>query len=285
MTKQSLIHILKSNMISHSLLRRSAAAVAMASLILPSIASAQVVAVDINMDATTNVKARGEAGIRAKVDTAFCANIGTHLSNIEVRLGELRAKVDTRRDERTSDLEKRRSERERATAEARAKGDGRRSELSAKLEAKADTDAEKAAIVKFQADVRAAVEARVAAYKAANDAFRKGVDSAVASRKASVEAAVTTFRASIKTALEKAKADCAAGVAAATVRANFNAALTRARAKFEQDRQAIDKIGAQVRVLAESRKRAHVTAMTTFQAAMDRARAALKAAFEAETST
>lgn len=244
---------------------------AMAGLAMPTAAAAQ------SVDLKANVRA---PGVNVELRSNVCAQIGAHFAAVESKLVDLRVKLDARSNEREQKLEEHRADRAEKVTEREKNADERRAEIATKLEAKATTDAQKAAIVKFQADVRAAVTARRNAYQAANEAFRKGVDAAVTTRRTQSEAAVTTFRAAIKAALEKAKADCASGVSQTTVKANLAAAIKAARAKFETDRKAIDRVGVQVKALAETRKAAHVKAMATFKADMEKARAALKAAFE-----
>ncbi len=253
--------------------QRIVAAMTAAGLLVPSFAFAQ------RLDLKANVRVPG-ANVEARVQA--CANIGVRLGAIETRLLDLRTKLDDRHNEREQRLEERRAERETKVSDARDEAETRRAQATARLEAFADTDAEREGIVEFRADVQAAVEARRAAFDAANAAFRKGVDAAVTTRRTQAESSVTAFRAAIKAAVEKAKTDCAAGKDAATIRADFAAAVKAAKDKFAADRKAMDRVGTQVRTLAETRKAAHAKAMADFRAAMEAARADLKAAFKVE---
>ncbi|MCK9360749.1 hypothetical protein M0Q28_00775 [Patescibacteria group bacterium] len=253
-----------------NLTQRAVSILALAGLALPSVAAAQTLNVNANVRAP---------GLNAEVRADVCSKIGTHFLDVESKLVDLRVKLDARSNDREQKLEERRADRLEKVSDREKQSDERRAELATKLEAHATTDAQRAAILKFQADVRAAVEARRVAYQAANEAFRRGVDASVTARRTQVEASVTLFRTSVKAALEKAKTDCAAGVSAATVKANLLAALKAARTRFESDRKAIDRVGTQVKALAETRKAAHAKAMTVFKADMEKARVALKAAF------
>jgi hypothetical protein len=260
----------KSNMSFRNLTQRAVSILALAGLALPSVAAAQTLNVNANVRAP---------GLNAEVRADVCMQIGAHFADVETKLVDLRVKLDARSNDREQNLEERRAERSEKISELEKQADERRADIATRLEAHATTTAQKAAIVKFQADVRAAVEARRAAYQAANETFRRGVDAAATARRTQAEASVTLFRTSIKAALEKAKTDCAAGVSAATVKANLLASIKAARTRFEADRKAMDRVGAQVKALAETRKAAHAKAMTIFKADMERARVALKAAF------
>jgi hypothetical protein len=258
--------------------QRSVAAMTAAGLLVPSFAFAQ------RVDLRTEVRA---PGVRVEARAEACTNIGARLGGIETRLLDVRTRLDARHNDREQTLEKRRSDRASDVSVIRDNAEARRVQASARLEALADTDAERAAIVEFQADVRAAVEARQAAYAAANAAFRQGVDASATSRRTQAESSVSTFRAAIKAAIEKARTDCAAGKDVATIRADFAAAVKAAKDRFAASRTSMDRVGAQARALAETRKAAHVKAMADFRAAMEAARVDLKAAFavEAEVET
>jgi len=248
------------------IVHNATAGAALFSMVIPSIASAQ-----------TRVSIRPV--IKADVRVEACANIGTQVARLQASVDKVRGNVMERRDERQGKLVERRDERDGKVDKHRDSALELRVDAQAKLMARADTDAKKAAVTEYQTSVKAAVDARVAAYKAANDTFREGVDTVVVSRKTIVDNAVSAFRTSMNAALEKAKADCAAGVENATFRADFNASVQAARRKLQADRQGIDSNGDQVRALAKTRNDAHAKALATFKATMEKARADLKLAF------
>lgn len=253
-------------MISRNFSHRVLAVAAMASMAMPAAAFAET---EVRVD------------LSAQARVQFCSTVVTHLSTIEARLADLRAKLDVRVSQDRADLEERRADRMERINEIESKSDENRVKFETDLETEAKTDAERAAIVKFQAAVQAAVSARRAAFRAANVQFRAGVDAAVDAHRTQLAAAANTFQAAIKAALAKAKSDCDAGVAPSTVRTNFIAAVQAARTRLQQDRSAIVQVGTRVSELAKTRNAADARAMVAFRAAMEKARADLKAALAA----
>lgn len=252
------------------IVHNATAGAALLSMVIPSIASAQT---------RVSIRPVIKADIRADVRVAACNDIGTQVARLQASVDKVRGNVMERRDERQGKLTERRDERAGKVDEHRESALEFRADAQAKLMARADTDAKKAAVTQYQTSVKAAVDARIAAYKTANDTFRSGVDAVVVARKTIVDNAVTAFRTSMNAALEKAKADCAAGVENATIHSDFNTSVQAARRKLQADRQGIDSNGDQVRALAKTRNDAHAKALATFKATMEKARADLKLAF------
>ena len=213
-----------------------------------------------------------------------CERIMQASEKLLVRLDERKADISKRSEERREAVAERRSEHRDTAVERRENWNTRWDALILKLQAKAETDVQKAAIAQFKIAMQTAFNARQTALDAANTAFRTVLDKAVAERKAAVQSAADTLKGSVKTALAKANADCQAGVAGATVRAALKTSLDAAHAKFRTDVQAADKIGVNARTQAETRRAAVEKAKTEFKAAALKARDALKAALNAESS-
>lgn len=110
--------------------------------------------------------------------------------------------------------------------------DEKKSERLDFLKTLAKTDEQKQALSEFQASVSKAVTVRREALKAAIVDFQKKVDEIVAARKQKVNAALSQFKNSVKAAEEKAKADCAAGVEAKTVKNTYQEAVKTARKTY-----------------------------------------------------
>jgi hypothetical protein len=149
------------------------------------------------------------------------------------------------------------------------------------LNAKADTDAKKAAVAAFQTAVNAAVAKRIAAVDAAIKAHRDGVDTIVQTKFTSLDTDAATFKSAVDAALLQAKTDCGNNVAPATARATLIASVKAAQTTFKANRTDAE-IKTQLETLAATRKQAVAAAMTQFKADMTAATTALKAAFAAK---
>lgn len=224
-------------------------------------------------------------GVRDEGVVNVCERVVQATEKLLTRLDERRVEVDKRRDERKESVTDRRAEHRENATERRENWNTRWDALVLEMQAKAVTDAQKAAIAQFKIDMQAAFNTRQAAIDAANTAFRSGLDKAVTDRKAAVQAAADTLKSSVKAALMKAKTDCQAGVSATSVRTALKASLDAAHAKFRADIQAADKIGANARALAETRRTATEKAKTEFKAAALKARETLKNALKAAATT
>ncbi|MEK9151151.1 MAG: hypothetical protein AAB547_00800 [Patescibacteria group bacterium] len=210
---------------------------------------------------------------------AFCNRFTENAEKIASNLAERRGKFEDRRENRANTLETRRDGREAKLDGNRTEADERRSAMYARLEARATTDAQKAAVAEFKKTVEEAVDTRRDAVDAAIAEFRKGVDAAIAGRKDDMESAVSQFQSEVVAALGKAKSDCADGANPETVKTNFRNSLAAARTALQNDRKDADKVGEQVKKLAETRRIAVRKALDDFRSAVEAARVELKKAF------
>ena len=210
---------------------------------------------------------------------AFCSRFTQQAERITDNLAEHRSKFEERKENRVNRLETHRDGREAKLDENRSGADERRNAMYARLEARATTDAEKAAVATFKKTVEDAVDVRRDAVDAAIADFRKGVDAAIAGRKDDMDSAVSKFKSAVEAALAKAKSDCEGGADPETVRTNFKNSLQAARKILIADRQAADKVGEQVKKLAETRRIAVKAALDAFKATVEVARAELKEVF------
>ena len=232
---------------------------------------------------TVEVKVRANAEVTAE-GSNVCPRISQVSNVLQTRLAELRVKLDAHRDERKGKLAEMRVKHQENAVERRDDWNARWDKILLELQAKATTDADKAAIAQFKLEMKAAFDARKTAVDAANATFRAGIDKAVTDRKTAVQAAADGLRAAVKAAFDKAKADCAAGVAGATIKANLKASLDAAHVKYRTDMQAAEKVGANAKALAETRRAAIEKANTVFKAAAQKARDALKAKLKADAT-
>lgn len=206
----------------------------------------------------------------------FCARITEHTTKFDQKMGEREATLKEKRDERATNWEARWKKHDEELAAHRAQWDANRAEQFAKKEARATTDAEKQAVMAFKTAMTTAISARRAAVDSAIKTFREGFQKVMAARKDAINAAVQSFKTAEKAAFDKAKADCAAGIAPKTIRDTLHASLKTARDKFAQDRRAIDKLQSSLDPLIAARKTAIQKAISDFKTAAEKARTDLK---------
>jgi hypothetical protein len=217
-----------------------------------------------------------------KMQQAFCSRFTEMAGKMGTGLATGREKFEERRDSRTEHMDDGRDTRDAKLGDGRSDADAKRSEMYDKLKEKADTDAKKDAVEEFQKTVEDAVETRRDAFDVALQTFRTGVDALLTGRKDGMQDTADDFEAAMKAALDKAKADCEAGTAPATVRANFQAALQAAHKALQADRSNSEKISTQIRALADTRHTAVEKAINDFKTTVEAAAAKLKAALGEE---
>ena len=149
------------------------------------------------------------------------------------------------------------------------------------LRAKAQTDAQKAAVEKFIKVVNAAISARKAAVDAAVMAFRTGADKAIAARKTALINVSDNYYKAVKAALDQARIDCAkSGADATKLRTIFTNSLKTAKTKMQTEQANVDKLGETIQKLSDSKKAALTKAVADFKAAIEAARTEMQKAFQ-----
>jgi len=244
-----------------------AAGVLLANLILPASLFAQTSATGGTSSQTGATEAK-----------RFCARVSALTSSVDKRLDGRLSKLSDAQGKRDKNIANRRTRRDERLKENRARWIGNRDAQFTKLEAHASTTEQKQAIEAFKMAITAAISTRHTAVDAAISAFRTGVDQAIAQRKTVVDAAIKTFEDSTKMALDKAKADCAAGSNPEVVRQTLMTSMKNARTKLQSDRKAVDTIGTNLTQLTATRKAAVDKAFADFKTAAEKARKDLKAA-------
>ncbi len=237
---------------------------------------------EASLEARAQVKEEKEADreiLSAERQAKFCENFTTHLEEMQSRLTEKKKIVMDNEDNRAERLDGSRDTRDTNVIDTRQKQDEQRNAWYSKLEAAADTDAKQAALASFRTTVEASVEARRLAVDNAIETFRVAVDGAVSAKGTARAETATAFTTAVTAALDQAKADCAAGKDAKTVRSSFQAALKEAREVIQSDRNEVQKLGDQIRGFADTKRVAIQTATDTFHKTLDKARADLKTAF------
>ncbi len=215
----------------------------------------------------------------------FCERVGGSVSNISERLSAKIANLADVRQDRLQRISEHQVSYSEKLQESREKWDENRAQQFNALEDKAETDAERQAVVQFKTAMTAAISARRTAVDAAIAAFRSGLQAAISSRKTAADAAIAAYKSAIDAANAKARTDCAAGLNVRTVRDNYVAALKLARDKYNTDRQNVENLGGKVKALVTARRQAMEKAHNDFKTAAEAARARLKAALEPSSPT
>src|SRR3989344_633598 len=99
---------------------------------------------------------------------------------------------------------------------------------------------------------------------------------------AKLEEKAATDKNSIPAAIEKAKSSCASGTTQPAIREAFLADMESAHAKFQSDREAVEKLKNSIDQLRENRKTAIDKAADDFKVAAEKARTDLKTALQTQ---
>lgn len=251
------------------LIRSATASALLASMLIPSLALAQTPRERLQ-DARENAAGTGGKN--------FCTNIDTAVSRINDARGKAQEKKTENRMDKSGKLVERRGTKDGKLDDKRSEHDANRSAAYAKMYEKATTTAQKAAVDAFKTTIEASVTKRKAAVDTAIATFRTSADKLITDRTAAVDAAAATHKAAVDAAIAKAKADCAAGTDAATVRSTLQASLKAANEAFRTAAKRPEDLDDQVKALRETRDAAIKSAMTTFKSEYDAAKATLKTA-------
>lgn len=215
----------------------------------------------------------------------FCKNIDAIVSKTSGEVTKRGGNSNSEWQKRTTNIQTKRAEWLAKVTAARAEAAKKRDENFAKLDTAATTDAQKAAVAKYKQTVLAAIATRQAAHDANFDAYFKGVDALLASQKSNSGGDVAAFQAAVATAISTAKASCASGASADSIKATLNTALKAARESFKGQRtQDQGSIKAQLESLKKTRNDANKKANETFKTTVEAARVELKAAFPSTSS-
>ena len=220
----------------------------------------------------------------ARRQDAFCSRFTERLDKKSEQMTEREGNIKERVTDRMSRRTDRRDSRDVKFDEKREKQDARRALLYTKLEGRADTDAEKAALVEFKKTMDTAVSTRRAAFDKAIEDFRTAVDNLIDTRKSSTSDNYAKFRTTVDRATAEAKADCEANVDQKTVMSEYQTAMKAAREAMKTDKGATEKIGDDIRALAATKKAAMESAMNEFKKTAETAREKLKSALKAAST-
>lgn len=253
------------------------------SLLVPSLTFAQNGQDDNAAEITPSPSATPKV---ERIESAeFCAKAADIIKNVGDDTAGRFDKLNNDFTQRGSKISANFSDIDRKLAEKHAQSDTSRDQRFASLLEKAQTNAQKQAILTFQTEVNTAVANHRAALAAANTAYKQGVIAAVTQRQTQFKAAAATYRTAVTTALNRAKASCAAGTSPKVVRDRLRVALNAAKQNLEASRKSIESGRTNLEPLKAARKAAIDKANANFKTALKLALVKLKAALGADQAS
>lgn len=229
----------------------------------------------------TLILAQGAQGNQS--GKALCNRLGNLYEKAVERITDKDGRITQKRDEMKQKLDEHWQIRGSKLTEKREKWNENRADHFIKLEEKAQTDVQKQAIITFRQAMEAAIAARRTAVDKAITDFRQGVENIKATRQSAIDAAKSVFRNSVKLAYEKAQSDCPGSIDAATLRLNLKNSLQAAKAKYQSDLQAAEKLKTNMEELTLTRKASIEKANQDFRTVVEKARSDFKAVMGQET--
>jgi len=214
----------------------------------------------------------------AKTPNTFCANIDTTATKLGDQFSKQTTDLNTKKVTRFAKIADNRKVHDEDVSAKRLANDTKHDKKTDALLAKANTDAKKAAVTKFNSDIDAAIKDRQAAIDAAIKTYRAGVDTLVSGKFGTIDTNYTTLKTSIDAAIVTAKSSCASGTDPKTVKATMQATIKAAHDKFRAARTDAE-IKTQSKALVDARNASIKAAQAQFKTVADKAKADLKTAF------
>ena len=222
--------------------------------------------------------------VKTGVGVNFCTTLESRSTEFSNHIQNLTQNFVNEKSDRISAIDARRQTRDENLTNIRSNGDEKHDTRFTILSAKATTDAQKAAVAQFQADVTAAITLRRSSIDTAIKNYRDGVNNLVSTKFIALDDSVATLNTDVDQVLTQAKNACDSGTASTTVLATLKASLKSDQANFKNARST-DKIKADIETLDSTRKAAVTQAVVKFKADLAQATAKLKAAFKADANT
>jgi len=208
----------------------------------------------------------------------FCTSVDQSAGTLQKNIGEKETQYSTKEAQQQSALDNKLAKLDTDRQNSRFTWDNSRDKVYALLSERAETDAEKAALLKFKSTIDAAVETRRVSVDKAALNFKTKVDQLVEDRKNAVASATLDFKTEASTALITAKTNCAGGMAQADARALYLNSLTTANESLKEKLAQVKDNG-QLRTLVAAQQAGIAQATKEFKATVLKAEETLKKAF------
>jgi hypothetical protein len=233
----------------------------------------------VSNDENGNRKEGKVPEVKKEVPLKFCENLGKYIQKMETLTERIRQEISQKREARLANWEENTAERDEKLSQKRNLRDENFEKHFAGLEEKARTEEQKKAAKKFQEAMEKAIAARRSAIDDAIENFRTAVAALHKDRKTSIDAETEEFINTQKTAIEKARSECAQNSNQASVRQAVKNSLALAKKNFSQSKQNAEKIRTQMETLIQTRKSAIEKANSDFKAAIEKAKTEFKKEF------
>lgn len=208
----------------------------------------------------------------------FCTNIDSTATKLSDMLAKQTDTFNKNRTERFGKLADKRKTHDEDISAKRLASDSKHDKRIDALTKKANTDAKKAAVTKFNSDIDAAVSKRQASVDAAVKTYRDGVDSVVNNKNNSTDTNLVELKKSVDLAVSTAKAACASGADPKVTRDAMQKSLKSAHEKYRASKTDTE-VKAQLKTLVDARNAAIKAAQDQFKADTEKAKVDLKTAF------
>jgi len=210
----------------------------------------------------------------------FCTRIGTYDAQYDQKISDKQAKYQQRQDGILKKVEDKKAIQDHNRAQKRSAWDANRVAQFEKLMGQATTDTQKQAVTVFEDAVKTAIDEHRSALDAALTTFRTQAQLAIGARYGSIGSTLGVFASSTDQALQKAKADCAAGTDPKAVRDSVTAAIKASHDLFKNSANTIPAVSPELKKLTEERKAAVKAANDAFEKKVADAKATLKLSFK-----
>lgn len=218
--------------------------------------------------------------VQAQTANTFCNRFSELSSKLIERMNSYEKKVQERTEQRKG-MDERRTEQDAKLEEKRNEWNVKREEHFAKLEALAQNDEQKQAVIDFKKAVEEAIKARRDAMNEAIEDFRQAIDNSEL-KNFSINATLEAYKNSVQTALDKAQADCDSKVSSSKVRTAVMQGLKSAKNKLLSDYKKVEGVKGKSEEAREKFKEAKEKAISEFNEAMDKAKEDFKSAWDKE---
>ena len=217
-----------------------------------------------------------KTGIQGQKTEKTCQMISNQAEQIKARLTERISQMTQKRTETEAQIQKR-------IAQNSVQMD--KSPDWTRLRAAAKTDEQKAAVEKFVTAIQNAIQVRNEAHQKIANEYRAAVQTANNARKSEVDSQITAYKDQLATIGSQIKADCAAGKDAGEIRGYLKTELQKTRNTFQTRTRTAEQFKNELTPIKDAKKAEFQTALETFKASIEAAKAELRTTFQASSDT
>lgn len=212
-------------------------------------------------------------------EATFCTNIDAAITKIKTTFDERQAQFQAKEKGQLSTLQARWTDIDQKRSNDNSATDKKRDEVFAKLEAKVVTEEQRTAVTIFETAIRSAVNAHRTSIREAVAMHRASVTKLLTDAATPNDKLVNNLKNDFDTAIRKAKADCANGIAPQTIKNELRDSLKIAKESLQQNIKN-DTINKNMESISADRAKNVAIADATFKKAIAEAKKAVLEAFK-----